>query len=59
MEIIFTKEGMRIIHSTGVNQFLTLADLYILWNEAKAEEKRAEENSEEIHKYITEVEKHL
>jgi len=58
MQIIFTKEGMRIIHSSGANQFLTLEDLYRIWNEAKEREKKTELYSETIHDYISEVEKH-
>jgi len=59
MEIIYTKEGMRIIHSSGANQFLTLAQLYSLWDEGKKKEKEAEQYASEIHNHITEVEKHL
>lgn len=58
MEIIYSKEGMRIIHPSGVNQLLTLEDLYRLWNKAKEREKTIEQDAEMIHKHITEVEKH-
>lgn len=56
MRIEYTKEGMRIIHSTGSNQFITLEELYRLWNEAKAYEKETEQCAEEIHNHIKEVE---
>ena len=58
MEIIYTKEGMRIIHPSGSNQFLTLEDLYSIWDTAKKIEKRTELDAEKIHNYIFEVEKH-
>jgi len=57
IQIIYTKEGMRIIHPTGANQFLTLEDLYSLWNRSKEKEKKVEQDTEVIHKYITEVKK--
>lgn len=56
MEIIYTKEGKRIIHSTGVNQFLTLEDLYRLWDEAKKREKETEQYASRIHDDIKKVE---
>jgi len=56
MEIIYTKEGKRIIHPTGVNQLLTLEDLYRCWEHAKAKEKEAEQYAERIHDDIKKVE---
>jgi len=56
MEIIYTKEGMKIIHSTGVNQLLTLEDLYRIWEHAKTRATHAEQYAQRKHDDIKKVE---
>lgn len=56
MKITYTKEGMKITHSTGINQLLTLEDLNRVWEHAKEREKKAEQSASKIHDDIKAVE---
>ena len=55
MTITYTKEGMKITHSTGVSQLLTPENLNTLLNEMTKEKERIEKDRAAISAHITKV----